>query len=161
MLRSRPFGSTLDRMVSLNRALDQALSTNWTDNHVWVPAIDLIEQTDAYVMYAELPAVDPSQIEITLEHNVLTIRGTKPSTVQGDGEGEVRVYAAERVAGSFERSIKLPEFVDGDHIAAEFSHGLLEVRVPKAKAARARKIEVRSPSHANVSHGRAAEISGN
>lgn len=161
MLTSRPFTTTLDRMLSLNRAFDQAFSTSWTDGRVWVPAVDLIEETDAYVMYADLPGVDPSQIDVTLEHNVLTIRGTKPSTVQATSEGEIRVYAAERAAGSFERSIRLPELLDGDHIAAEFSHGLLKVRVPKAKAARARKIEVKSPAHANISHARPAEISEN
>jgi HSP20 family protein len=161
MLTTRSFTSTLDRMMSLNRALDQALSTNWTDNRVWVPAIDVIEQKDSYVMYAELPGVDPSQIEITFEQNVLTVRGAKPSTVQASNDGEVRVYAAERVTGSFERSIRLPEFVDGDHIAAEFNHGLLKVLVPKAQAAQPRRIEVKPATHAELSNGRATEISNN
>jgi len=153
MLTTRSLNSTLDRMLSLNRALDQALSTSWTESRVWVPAIDVVEQKDAYLLYAELPGVDPSQIDITFEQNVLTLRGTKPSTVQASSDGEIRVYAAERVTGSFERSIRLPEFVDGDHIAAEFNHGLLKVEVPKAQAAQARRIELKS--------GRPAEISNN
>ena len=161
MLTNRSFTSTLDRMMSLNRALDQALTTSWTDNRVWVPAIDVVEQKDSYLMYAELPGVDPSQIDITFEQNVLTIRGAKPSTVQASSEGEVRVYAAERVTGSFERSMRLPEFVDGDHIAAEFSNGLLTVRVPKAQAAQPRRIEVKPASHAGLSEARPAEISNN
>ena len=144
MLTTRTFPSTFDRIMSLNRALDQALSTSWTDNRVWVPAIDVVEQKDAYLMYAELPGVDPSQIDISVEQNVLTIRGTKPSTVQASREGEVRVYAAERVSGSFERSIRLPEFVDGDHIAAGFNNGLLTVQVPKAQAAQPRRIEIKT-----------------
>lgn len=144
MLTTRTFPSTFDRIMSLNRALDQALSTSWTDNRVWVPAIDVVEQKDAYLMYAELPGVDPSQIDISVEQNVLTIRGTKPSIVQASREGEVRVYAAERVSGSFERSIRLPEFVDGDHIAAGFNNGLLTVHVPKAQAAQPRRIEIKT-----------------
>lgn len=161
MLTTRSFNTTLDRMMSLNRALDQALSNGWTDNRVWVPAIDVIEQKDSYLMYAELPGVDPSQIDITFEQNVLTIRGTKPSTVQASNEGELRVYAAERVTGSFERSIRLPEFVDGDHIAAEFNNGLLKVQVPKAQAAQPRRIEVKPASRAELSNGHPAEISNN
>ena len=78
-------------MMSLNRALDPALpNTTWPDNRVWVPAIDVVEQKDSYLMYAELPGVDPSQIEITFEQNVLTGRGTKQSTVQASNDGEVR-----------------------------------------------------------------------
>ena len=161
MLTNRSFTSTLDRMMNLNRALDQAISTTWTDRPVWVPAIDVIEEKDSYLLYAELPGVDPSQIDITFEQNVLTVRGTKPSTVQASGEGELRVYAAERVAGSFERSVKLPEFVDGDHIAAEFNHGLLTVRVPKAQAAQPRRIEVRTAGQPDLSAGRPSEISNN
>ena len=164
MLTTRSFTSTLDRMMSLNRALDQALSNaTWPDNRVWVPAIDVVEQRDSYLMYAELPGVDPSQIEITFEQNVLTIRGTKQSNVQASNDGEVRVYAAERVTGSFERSIRLPEFVDGDHISAEFNNGLLKVQVPKAVAAQPRRIVIKAQPHtpAEVSNGRPTEISNN
>jgi HSP20 family protein len=142
---TRSLNSTLDRMMTLNRAFDHALSNAWTaDSRVWVPAIDVIEKKDAYVLHAELPGVDASQVDISFEQNVLTVRGTKPATIQANGEGEVRVYAAERVMGSFERSIKLPEFVDGERIAADFSNGLLTVTVPKAKAAQARKIEIKA-----------------
>jgi HSP20 family protein len=99
-------------------------------------------------MYAELPGVDPPQIDITFEQNVLTVRGTKPSTVQASNDGELRVFAAERVTGSFERSIRPPEFVDGDHIAAEFNNGLLKIQVPKAQAAQPRRIEVKPSTQA-------------
>lgn len=164
MLTTRSFTSTLDRMMSLNRALDQAMSnTTWPDNRAWVPAVDVVEQKDSYLMYAELPGVDPSQIDITFEQNVLTISGTKQSNVQASNDGEVRVYAAERVTGSFERSIRLPEFVDGDHISAEFNNGLLKVQVPKAVAAQPRRIEIKAQSHtpAELSNARPAEISNN
>ena len=145
MLTTRSRNTTLDRMMSLNRALDQAFSAALTnDSRVWVPAIDVVEQKDAYLMYAELPGVDASQVDISFEQNVLTVRGTKPTLIDTNAEGEVRVYAAERVMGSFERSIKLPEFVDGDRIGADFSNGLLTVTVPKAKAAQARKIEIKA-----------------
>jgi len=146
---TRSLSSTLDRMMTLNRAFDHAFANAWTtDARVWVPAIDVIEKKDAYVLYAELPGVDASQVDISFEQNVLTVRGTKPAMIETNGEGEVRVYAAERVVGSFERSIKLPEFVDGERIGADFSNGLLMVTVPKAKAAQARRIEIKSATPA-------------
>lgn len=141
MLANRTLSFTLDRM---NRALDQALAADWTGNQVWVPAIDVVEKKDAYVLFAELPGVDASQVDISFEQNVLTIRGAKRSSFDPSNQGEIRVYAAERVHGAFERSIKLPEFVDGEKIGADFSNGLLTVTVPKAQAAQARKIEIRS-----------------
>jgi HSP20 family protein len=153
MLTTRSLNSTLDRMLTLNRALDEAFSSTWNDSRVWVPAIDVVEKKDAYQMYAELPGVDPSQIDISFEQNVLTIRGAKRASIEAGNEGEFRVYAAERVTGAFERSIRLPEFVDGEHISAEFNNGLLIVSVPKAQAAQPRRIEIQKATH------RPAEIS--
>ncbi len=145
MLNTRTRNTTLDRMMTLNRALDQAFNAALTsDSRVWVPAIDVVEQKDAYVLYAELPGVDASQVDISFEQNVLTIRGTKRSTLEASNDGELRVYAAERVTGSFERSIRLPEFVDSDKIQAEFTNGLLKVSVPKAQAAQPRRIEIKT-----------------
>jgi HSP20 family protein len=145
MLTTRSRQTTFDRMMTLNRALDQAFNVTFTNgSRVWVPAIDVVEQKDAYVMYAELPGVDASQVEISFEQNVLTVRGSKPSVVETTGEGELRVYAAERVTGSFERSIRLPEFVDGERIGASFTNGLLVITVPKAQAAQKRRIEIKA-----------------
>ena len=145
MLNTRTRNTTLDRMMTLNRALDQAFNAALTsDSRVWVPAIDVVEQKDAYVLYAELPGVDASQVDISFEQNVLTVRGTKRSTLETSNDGELRVYAAERVTGSFERSIRLPEFVDSDKIQAEFTNGLLKISVPKAQAAQPRRIEIKT-----------------
>jgi HSP20 family protein len=143
MLTTRARTSNLDRMMSLNRALDQAITSAWTtDNRVWIPAIDIVEKRDAYVLYAELPGMDASQIEMSFEKSVLTIRGTKPSQLENGSDGEIRVYAAERASGSFERSVRLPEFVDGNAISADLTNGLLVVTIPKAQAAQPRRIEI-------------------
>jgi HSP20 family protein len=153
MVTTRSLGSTLDRMMTLNRALDHAFNSALSNgSRVWIPAIDVVEKKDAYVMYAELPGVDASQVDVSFEQNVLTIRGQKQSLTSAPADGELRVYAAERVSGSFERSIRLPEFVDGERIGAEFNNGLLTVTVPKAQAAQARKIEIKgAPSRAELS----------
>ena len=145
MVANRSFGFTLDRM---NRVLDQALSTDWTANQVWIPAIDVVEKKDAYMVQVELPGVDASQVDIAFEQNVLTIRGTKAASFDVAKQGEMRIHATERVHGSFERSIKLPQFVDGERISADYTNGLLTVTVPKAQAAQPRKISINAPRSA-------------
>lgn len=145
MINSRSLGSSLDRMLTLNRAFDQAFN-GVAGSRVWVPALDVAERGDAYVIHAELPGVAPDQVDVSFEQNVLTIRGTKPASFDVAGEGELRMFAAERVHGSFERSVRLPEFVDAEHIDASFTNGLLTVTVPKAQAAQPRKIEIRGTS---------------
>jgi HSP20 family protein len=142
MLTTRTLGTSLDRMLTLNRALDQAFN-GAMGSRVWVPALDVAERGDAYVIYVELPGVSPEQVDVSFEQNVLTIRGTKPASFDVAAEGEVRVFAAERVHGGFERSVRVPEFVDADRIEATFSNGLLTITVPKAQAAQPRKIAIR------------------
>lgn len=143
MLTTRALGTSLDRMMSFNRALDQA--TGGADgSRVWVPAMDVAERGDAYAINVELPGVTPEQVEVAFEHNVLTIRGTKPASHDPASEGEVRLFAAERVSGAFERSVRMPEYVDADRIDASFRNGLLTINIPKAEAARPRRVEVRA-----------------
>ena len=141
MLTNRSFGTSLDRMLTLNRAFDQAFN-GALGSRVWVPAMDVAERGDAYIVQAELPGVSPDQVDVAFEQNVLTVRGTKPASFDVQNEGELRVFAAERVHGSFERSVRLPEFVNADRISATFANGLLTITVPKAEAAQPRKIEV-------------------
>src|ERR671915_1805295 len=144
-MTNRSLASTLDRMWTLNRALDQALSAGFDRAsrapQLWVPAMDVAEKADAYLINVELPGVEPNQVEISFEQNVLTIRGTKPRSF--DTEGEYRVYTAERVSGEFERAVRLPDFVDSERIEASYAHGLLRVLVPKAQAAQPRRIEIK------------------
>lgn len=96
---------------------------------------------------------------------MLTIRGTKRPSIDANTEGELRVYAAERVTGTFERSIRLPKFVDGEHISASFSNGLLTVSVPKARAAQPQRIEIKTekqhPEISNATENGSAKASGN
>ena len=143
MMNTRsPLGSSIDRMLTLNRALDQAFGGAAAGARVWVPAMDVAERRDAYVVHAELPGVSPDQVDVSFEQNVLTIRGSKPASYNSANDGELRLFAAERVHGGFERAVRLPEFVDAERIEASFANGLLTVTVPKAKAAQLRKITV-------------------
>ena len=143
---NRSMTTTLDRMLTLNRALDEAFTSSVNGNEssarLWVPAIDLFEKKDAYVVRAELPGVERSNIEITFEKNILTISGQKAGMLEGREE-EIRVFAAERVSGGFSRSLRMPEHIDGEKIGAEYKDGLLTVTIPKAEIAQPRKIEVK------------------
>lgn len=146
---SRPFGSSLDRMLTLNRALDEAFNSSL--GRVWVPALDVAERKDAYVVLVELPGVSPEQVDVSFEQNVLTISGTKPASFNTQNDGEIRVFAAERVSGSFERSVRLPEFVDAEGISAAYDNGLLTITIPKAKGAQKRKIEIQGNERRELS----------
>lgn len=150
MLTTRSLNSTLDRMMSLNRVLDQAMNNAWTGesaSRVWVPVLDIVEKRDAYIVVAELPGVGQSDVELSFEQNILTIRGQKHPLLDSNKDGELRVYTAERIAGTFERAIRLPEFVDSEKISAELRDGLLTVTIPKATAAQPRKIDIKPAAH--------------
>ena len=145
MLTSRSLNSTLDRMLTLNRVLDEAFAgtlNGGSESRAWTPAIDVVERHDAYLIALEVPGVDPASIDISFEQNMLTVRGSKPMGFELNKNAELRVYSAERVVGNFERSVRLPEFVDGEKISAEYQHGVLVLTIPKVQAARPRKIEI-------------------
>lgn len=133
---------TFNRVLAFDRELDRLV--NWNGKRFFVPSLDVVERTDAYVISAELPGVDPANVEISFEANTLTLRGTKQPSLKAQENEELRVYTAERLSGSFERAVRLPEYVEGDKIEAAYVHGVLTITVPKAAAARARKIEVKT-----------------
>ena len=152
MLTSTP-SALLDRMFTLSRVFDQAFgadqpfgSTNWsggTRGQLWFPALDAYETENAYLVEVDLPGVHPENVEISFEQNTLTIKGTRAPTLQAPERGELRVYTAERVSGAFARAVRLPDYVEGDKIEANYAHGVLTITVPKAPSALPRKIAVR------------------
>ena len=137
-----PRAYAADRFGTLNRMLEQVLPEQMRGAMpLWVPALEVAERTDAYLIAVELPGVREDQLELSFENNVLTLRGTKTPSFPGNQEGH-RVHLSERQTGTFERSVRLPEFVEGDRIEAQFVDGVLQVTVPKSKAAQPRKIPV-------------------
>ena len=101
--------------------------------------VDVAEHSDRYQVRAELPGVDPSALELELDGANLTLSGTKPRAFADENE---HVLHRESHAGDFRRVIEFPLAVDGDAVHARFEHGVLFVEVPKASAARARKISI-------------------
>ena len=150
MMTLTPFNSMFDRMLSLSRAMDQVLGSESTlgalgsgRSQVWLPALDAYETENAFVVEADLPGVHQENVEISFEQNVLTIKGTRAPTIQAPEKGELRVFTAERLTGAFARSIRLPDYVDGERIDASCHDGVLTVTVPKAPSALPRKIAIK------------------
>lgn len=107
----------------------------------WLPAVDVFDQEDAVVLKAELAGMDPDDIDISVEDNVLTIKGERRFEEKLDEE---RYYRVERRFGSFQRSLALPQGVKPEDIAASYDDGILEVRVPKAEEEKPKKISVQA-----------------
>ena len=107
----------------------------------WLPAVDVYDTRDAVVVKAELAGMNPDDIHIDVDDNVLTIAGERKleETTEKD-----RYYRVERHFGSFERSLALPSGVIPDEIVANYEDGVLEVRVPKGKEEKPRRIEVKA-----------------
>jgi HSP20 family protein len=106
----------------------------------WLPACDVFEDRDAVKIVAEVPGVSAEDVKISLENNLLTIRGEKKQHAEEKSE---RVHRYERTYGTFERAFSLPTSVDPEKIAASYTNGVLTVTIPKAERARPREIPVK------------------
>ena len=107
----------------------------------WVPSVDLSETNKEYIVRAEIPGVDPKDFDISLNNNVLTIRGERKHEKETKDEDFHRI---ERVYGSFTRSIQLPGEVNEDKVTANYKNGVLEITLPKAKEEAVKKIPVKT-----------------
>lgn len=128
----------INRLFDSFGQYDGAEGTPATD---WTPAVDVKEEDNRYVLHADLPGVEPKDIDITLEQGVLTIRGRRELTTTEDEPGYRRV---ERVAGSFFRRFTLPDTADAEKISAEYRNGVLELVIPKQPKVQPRRISVKS-----------------
>ncbi|AHG89925.1 heat shock protein Hsp20 [Gemmatirosa kalamazoonensis] len=143
-----PFDAIFDRMLGLSRQMDNAFSgrafgtANATRPQLWLPPVDTYETEHAFVIEADLPGLHQENIDVHFEQGTLTLTGRRGPTLPAAEQGKLRVYSSERLSGAFSRSIRLPEYVDGEKIEATYSNGVLTVRVPKLAAALPRKISV-------------------
>jgi len=106
---------------------------------MWNPAVDLYEKDDHFVIKAELPGVDKSDIKIDLKDRVLTLSGER--TYDNEVKEE-NYYRQERSYGKFQRVFRLPDDVDSDKIKAEFKDGVLQVEVPKPEDKKAKEVTI-------------------
>jgi HSP20 family protein len=107
----------------------------------WAPAVDIKEETDKFVIHADIPGVKPEDIEVSMEAGVLTVKGVKESEAKTEKEGYKRV---ERSYGSFYRRFGLPDSADGEAINAKSKNGVLEIIIPKREAIKPKRIDVKA-----------------
>jgi HSP20 family protein len=105
----------------------------------WTPAVDIQETDSQFLIQADIPGVDPKDIEVHMENGQLTIRGERESESKEEKEGYKRV---ERVSGSFYRRFTLPDTADAEKIAAKSKNGVLEITIPKKAAEQPRRISI-------------------
>lgn len=117
----------------------QSEESSTTERHNWAPAVDIIETDSSYIVEADIPGVDPSDIEVTTEKGVLTIRGERSSEHEVKGKDYKRT---ERSSGVFFRRFTLPENADIESVVAKGAHGVLEVTIPKTLSQQPRRVNV-------------------
>ena len=105
----------------------------------WSPAVNIMEDEDTFVLSADMPGVDPKDIEVNMENGILTIKGERCTEAAKDRGRYSRV---ERVNGDFYRRFSLPDTTDADKISARCSNGVLEVLIPKHEKVKPRRVTV-------------------
>jgi HSP20 family protein len=144
IVRWEPFRELSSLQTEMNRLFNAAVGdmpNGGTTGSArrWVPAMDLLETDDDFVLRADLPGMSESDVNIELEDNVLTLSGERKAEHEEKSEG---FYRVERASGSFSRSLTLPKGVDPEAVDASFDRGVLEVRIPKPEQRKPRKITI-------------------
>jgi HSP20 family protein len=136
------FDRLFDRMISrFFRDLERdfwGLDWRWEQ---WVPAMEVSETPDAYIVRVELPGVKTEDIEVTLQDDILTIKGKRERSEEHKDE---TVHFVERAYGEFVRSLRIPTDVKVDAVEASYKDGILEIRLPKSEESKPRRIEVKA-----------------
>ncbi len=106
----------------------------------WLPALDLAESSNEFVVKAEIPGLDPKDIDISLSDNMLTIKGEKKEERE---EKEENHHFIERIYGSFARSIQLPAEVNHQKITTSYKNGVLKIHLPKSEEAKKKEVKIK------------------
>lgn len=113
----------------------------------WVPAVDLVQEGERYVLRADLPGLTEDDVKIEVSDGVLTVSGERSSQGEERNDG---YYRLERSSGRFSRSVRLPVGVDAGAIEASFEHGVLEVKIPKPEQAKRHRVEIKATGGARA-----------
>lgn len=120
----------------LNRDLNTVANRNPGN---WIPAVDIIEEPDRFLLRADVPGVNPADIDVSMDNGVLSVSGERHAADHKENTGRQRI---ERTTGRFVRRFTLPETVDAEGITAKSHNGILEVAIPKLPEIQARRITV-------------------
>jgi HSP20 family protein len=128
----------LNRLFGRNEAWDTEGALSVAD---WAPSVDILEKENEILIKAELPGVESRDVAVTLDNNVLTIKGERH--LEKDVKKE-SYHRMERTYGSFFRSFSLPNTVDTGNVRAEYKDGLLTLALPKLAASKSRTVEIKA-----------------
>jgi HSP20 family protein len=135
MLRPEPFAQEVNRLF--NSLLEPANE----QTQRWMPAMDLVEAEDHFVLNADLPGLGEDDVSIEIRDGTLTVSGERKHEHEQKERGYYRV---ERTFGRFSRSLQLPEGIDPDSVSAEFDKGVLSIRIPKPEERKPRRVQIKA-----------------
>jgi HSP20 family protein len=140
----RPFRDLEKMRREMDRSWDSFFEKSITKTgevNEWLPSIDVAETKNDIEVKAEIPGMDPKDIDISLNNDILTIKGEKK---QEKEEKEENYHLIERSYGKFIRSVRLPWEVKSDKIAAKYKDGVLKITLPKSEKAKAKEIKIKA-----------------
>ena len=144
LTRYEPWSAMRQIQNEMSRMFNDAVAGAEDGSNVatsrWTPTVDIKEDSGQFVIAADVPGVDPKDIEVTMENSVLTIKGERKLETRDEGDNGYR--RVERVYGSFYRRFTLPDTADAEAISASGKHGVLEVVIPKRAALQPKRIAV-------------------
>jgi HSP20 family protein len=152
IVRWEPFRELSTLQSEMNRLFDSVFDAprgggNGGAMRRWMPAMDLVETEDQFVLRADLPGMSEDDIKIEVEDGTLTVSGERKAEHEERNEG---FYRLERASGTFSRSLTLPKGVEAEGVTANFDRGVLEVRVPKPEQRKPRRIEIGGGSQQTI-----------
>jgi HSP20 family protein len=146
LIRWEPIGELNTIQNEMNRLFNTFFDQSGTgsrgtgdSSRRWIPAMDLVETGDHYVLRADLPGLSDEDVNVELQDNVLTVSGERKTAHEANQEG---YYRLERAFGGFSRSLTLPEGVDPEGVQAHFDRGVLEIRIPKPEERKPRQVQI-------------------
>ncbi len=139
IVRFDPFRELSGLQNEVNRMLSRFSGESSVQRESWMPSVDVIETDGAIKLKADLAGMDPEDIKLEVQDNVLTVSGERKFEEEVKDD---KYYRIERRYGSFSRSLALPQGVDADKIEASYENGVLEVTVPKVEVPKAKRISV-------------------
>jgi HSP20 family protein len=138
--RWEPFRNAATLHEQLNRVFGESFHRQEESNlTTWAPAVDILETEQELIVKADLPDIDPKDLDIRVENNILTIRGERKFEKQVNDSNYLRV---ERAYGSFARSFQLANTVNSEAIKADYQNGVLTLHIPKREEAKPKQIKV-------------------
>ncbi|MGH8509827.1 MAG: Hsp20/alpha crystallin family protein [Gammaproteobacteria bacterium] len=129
----------MSRLFASRFGADHNADNSSVVTSTWTPTVDIKEEDTRFVLYADLPGIDPKDIEITMDNGVLSVKGQRASDTEEARAGYKRV---ERAYGTFYRRFSLPDTADAEQIEATGRNGVLEIVIPKHERVQPRKIAV-------------------